>query len=359
VATEVHIVGAGWSGFAPTTPQVSYKELMFEAASMAYADARIDPRRDIDSFVCCSEDLDEGTSIFDEYVPDQLGAVQRPVQTVAGDGLFGLATAAMLIRSGVAGVVAVEAHSKASNVVSQGRIDRFALDPMLNRPIGVPPMALAAFEMRLLLDELGGGGPDACDDVVHRNREHAAAGARGDANARPLDPPERWFDPLAAHHVAPSADGCVVLVCAGADRAPAGGVVVDAVDWRQDAPSIESRRWGWVSGSLEQAVERAFARSSIEVADVDLAEVDDRYAHRQVATERLLASAGCSLDADRVQPSGGALGEGYLHEAHGLARALACFERIRAGDSKVALASITRDVPSTASCVAILRGDAR
>ncbi len=90
------MAGVGWSGFSPATRGVSYKELMFEAATGAYNDAGLDPRSEIDSFVCCSEDIEEGTSIFDEYVPDQLGAVQRPVQTVASDGLFGVATAVML-----------------------------------------------------------------------------------------------------------------------------------------------------------------------------------------------------------------------------------------------------------------------
>ena len=51
---------------------------MYQAAVRAYDDAGVDPRTDVDSFVCCSEDLLEGTSIFDEYVPDQLGAMQRP-----------------------------------------------------------------------------------------------------------------------------------------------------------------------------------------------------------------------------------------------------------------------------------------
>src|SRR6266498_3012137 len=95
---------------------------MFEAAQRAYADAQVDPRADVDSFVCCSEDYLEGTSIFDEYVPDQLGAVQRPVQTVAADGLFGVVTALLLIRSGAARVVAVEAHSKVSGVLTEAPV---------------------------------------------------------------------------------------------------------------------------------------------------------------------------------------------------------------------------------------------
>ena len=110
MSPRIGVTGVGWSGFTPTTAGRSYKELMFEAASAAYLDAGVDPRTDVDSFVCASEDVEEGTSIFDEYVPDQLGAVQRPVQTVASDGLFALATAVMLIRSGVANVVAVEAE---------------------------------------------------------------------------------------------------------------------------------------------------------------------------------------------------------------------------------------------------------
>ena len=172
MALRVGVAGAGWSGFAPTTLGTSYKELMFEAARSAYADAGLDPRSEIDSFVCCSEDLEEGTSIFDEYVPDQLGAVQRPVQTVAADGLFGVATAIMLIRSGVASTVAVESHSKASDIVSTGRVDRFAMDPVLNRPLGVSATVLAGLEMRRWL-HVSGQSEAECAEVAVRNRAHA------------------------------------------------------------------------------------------------------------------------------------------------------------------------------------------
>ena len=61
-----------------------------------------------------------------------------------------------------------------------------------------------------------------------------------------------------------------------------------------------------------------------------------------------------ALDPDSVNRSGGALGEGHLHEATGLARALACVERLRAGDARVAVAQSWRGVPSTTSAVAVL-----
>jgi len=172
VEPRVAVVGVGHAGFAPITAGLSYKELMFEAAQRAYADAQVDPRADVDSFVCCSEDYLEGTSIFDEYVPDQLGAVQRPVQTVAADGLFGVATALLLIRSGAARVVAVEAHSKVSDVLTLGAIERFAMDPVFNRPLGVPAVAVAGLDMNAFLERTG-FTEEHCAMVAAKNRTNA------------------------------------------------------------------------------------------------------------------------------------------------------------------------------------------
>ena len=43
---DAAIVGVGCTGFRSISPEVSYKELMFEAATRAYQDAGVDPRRD-------------------------------------------------------------------------------------------------------------------------------------------------------------------------------------------------------------------------------------------------------------------------------------------------------------------------
>jgi acetyl-CoA C-acetyltransferase len=346
---RVGVAGIGWAGFAPTTEGVSYKELMFEAARRAYADAGVDPRTDIDSFVCCSEDIEEGTSIFDEYVPDQLGAVQRPVQTVASDGLFGVATAVMLIRSGVASTVAVEAHSKASDVVTPGRVDRFAMDPVLNRPLELPATALAGLEMRRWL-HVTGRDADACAAVAARNREHARTNPR--ASYADVRDPSPLFDPLTREQVADAADGCVVLVLTSEERAPDGAVFIDGVGWSQDAPSVESRDWDRAAAA-ERAARSAYERAGIRPGDVQLAELDDTFAYKQLQHLEALGLEG--LDEERVNPSGGALGEGHLREANGLARALACVERLRAGDAGIGVAQSWRGVPSTSAAVAVMR----
>ena len=85
---KVGIVGVGITPFRPSTPEFSWKELMYDGAQRAYADAGIDPRTDVDSFITCAEDYYEGFGIFDEFTPDQLGAVLRPMHTVGGDGNF-------------------------------------------------------------------------------------------------------------------------------------------------------------------------------------------------------------------------------------------------------------------------------
>jgi acetyl-CoA C-acetyltransferase len=352
MSTRVAIVGAGWSGFSPATPGISYKELMFAAAMSAYEDAGVDPRTEIDSFVCCSEDLEEGTSIFDEYVPDQLGAVQRPVHTVAGDGLFGLATAVMLIASGVASTVAVEAHSKASDVETPSRLVRFATDPIINRPLEVNALAIAGLEMRRYLYASGRTASE-CSLVAARNRQHAVGNERASfpADDEPVDPRPVAL-PLMSDHVAQSADGCVVLVLAAGERAGDRGVWVDGVGWSQDSPSLESRDWTQARYA-QQAASQAYQRAGIGPADVEFAEVDDTFAFKQL--QHLEALGLEALDPARVNPSGGALGEGYLHEANGLARVLACVETLRAQDSGIAVAQSWRGVPSSSGAVAVMR----
>jgi acetyl-CoA C-acetyltransferase len=381
---RVAIIGVGHAGYAPITAGVSYKELTFEAATRAYDDAGIDPRKEVDSFVAVSEDLWEGTSIFDEYVPDQIGAALRSVHTVSADGLFGIAAAVMLIRSGHAGVVAVEGHSKASDILSLGHIHQFALDPVYNRPLDVSPHAIAGLEMNRYL-EATGSTEEQCAMVVEKNRRNAldnpiAAYPAAVTSADVVASDPTWW-PLKRLDSAQRADGCVVLVLADADRArdlTDAPVWIAGVGWSSGSPTLESRSWE-EADYVRQAADRAYdmARLGSPTRDVDLAEVDDTYSYRELMHLEALriarhGEAGGMLEDGLfnregdlpVNVSGGSLGQGYLFEANGLARTLECVLQLRgeAGerqieDAGVAVAQSWRGVPTTTAAVAVYASD--
>ncbi|MBI2846946.1 MAG: acetyl-CoA acetyltransferase, partial [Chloroflexi bacterium] len=47
MSRKVAVVGMGQTVFRSVSPELSYKELMYEAATKAYADAGVDPRSDV------------------------------------------------------------------------------------------------------------------------------------------------------------------------------------------------------------------------------------------------------------------------------------------------------------------------
>src|SRR2546428_1367711 len=237
------------TAFRPATPEYSWKELMFEAASRAYADAGVDPRTDVDSFITCAEDYYEGFGIFDEFVPDQLGAALRPTCTVSGDGLQGLANAFMQIETGLVDVAVVEAHSKASDIVTLEGVIEHALDPVWNKPLGAHPFVIAGLEADAYLRATK-TPRRALAGVVRKNRQNAlknplAAYAAKLEMDEVLSSEER-FAPLRSLDIANPADGCVVLVLGSetaATKLHANPVWIRGVGWASDSPSLETRDW--------------------------------------------------------------------------------------------------------------------
>jgi acetyl-CoA C-acetyltransferase len=378
---RVAIVGIGWSGFRPKTPDLSYKELMYEAAVRAYADARVDPRRDIESFVTVAEDFHEGTSIFDEYVPDQLGAVLKPVHTIAGDGLHGLATAHMLIRTGQFEIVAVEGHSKASNLLTHDQVTAYAQDPVYNRPLRFNTHFVAGMEMNRYLHE-SGNTREECAAVVVKNRRNAMSNPSAPYGADlSLDdvlhgPPLSW--PLGRREAAEHADGAIVMVLASekAARNLSGNPVwIEGIGWVNGSASLESRDWGSAT-YLSRAARMAYNQAGIDnpLQVVDFAEVDDLYAYKELQALEALGFCRTGEAGDLtmdgftspqgelpINVSGGALGWGHLLDATGLARALEVVLQLRgqAGarqleEVEVGLVQSWRGVPTTSGAVAIL-----
>ena len=376
--SHVAIVGVGLTPLRPVSPDLSYREMIFEAATKAYADAGIGPP-EVDVFVTVAEDLHEGTSIADEYTPDQLGAVRRPVHTVAGDGLQGLAAAVMLVRAGAAELAVVEAHSKASNITTHEQVLALALDPAYERPRRINPHAIAALEMRRYLYDAG-ASPEVTAAVVVKNRRraldnpYAAYGAALRTEEVLAD--AYLADPLRTLEVSPYADGAVVLVLAATDGARRPRAVgIRGIGWATDEPALSGRSWAQATYA-RLACDMAYAQAGVlaPADEIDLFELDDTYAykelqhleaalHLEIGEGARLAAAGRTGRSGRypVNPSGGSLGMGYGYDASALVRTAMAVQQLRGeagalqvSRARTALVVSWRGVPTTSGGAVVL-----
>lgn len=379
--SQVGIVGVGYAGFDSMTPGLSTRELMFEAATRAYADAGINPRKDVQSWVCCDEDFWEGISITDEYMPDQLGAVLRPLCTVSSDGIIGLATAYMHIISGIADIAVVESHSKISDVLNPEEITSFGLDPIYNHHLDADPRFLAGLEMTRYLRD-SGTKRDHCAQVAVKNKKNALLNPRGvhgaDIDKETVLNSQMAAAPLTELESSRGIDASIVLVLASAKKARKMGdrtVWINGIGWSSDTPVVEDRDFG-TAEYIDQAASRAYkmARVTAPATYFDLAEVDDTYSYKELQAVEALrlakkGKAGKMLESgifDRdgripVNSSGGSLGVGHLLEATGLHRTLEAVAQLRgqAGARQVprakrALVQSWRGIPTATGAVAVL-----
>jgi acetyl-CoA C-acetyltransferase len=383
MSRRVAIVGLGYAGFRTTSADVSYREMIFEAATKCYEDAGGIHPQEIDSFVASAEDFMEGISIADEYVPDQLGAVLKPVQSIAGDGLQGLASAVMQIKTSKLDLVAVSAFSKVSNLSHYEHVAAYASDPAYIRPLQENPDFIAGLEMNRYLYETETSRAQ-CAAVVVKNKYNAlnnplaAYGAKTSIDDI-INAPD-LSSPLKAYDKSGHLDGAIVLLLAPEERVAeftAKPVWVKGIGWATDTPNLDSRLKGFGSAVYAKlAGQMAYKMAGIKTPykELDFAEIDDTYSYKELQHLEALSlcssgkagkllEMGCfdSTGDLPVNISGGSLGVGYLHEANGLHRVLETALQLRNESGKnqlpaaeTGLAFAWRGVPTATGAAVIL-----
>ena len=377
---NVAIIGIGYTIPKPKTPEVSYKEMTYLAAQMAYKEAKISPK-EVESFVTAAEDLHEGTSIFDEYTPDQLGAVQKPMHTVTGDGIQAIIAAALQIMTGAFDLVVVEGHSKASNIVTPTHVLNYALDPVINRPLNVNPHYIAGLEMRAYMQDSGTSEEDVANVVAHNLTKAtlnklAPHGAK--TSPKKVLSSEPLFEPIRKLHMPQTSDAAYVVVLASeriAKKKKLKPIWISGMSFCSDSPTLETRDWT-TSVSTQIAAEKAYQQAGIKnpATEIDVFEIDDSFGYKQL--QHLEALKVCDKGkaknifengdkqklSTRVNPSGGTLGVGWMHEATGLHKVLEVVQqlqgkkgRTQVKKAKVGLAQGWRGLPSTTCAVVILK----
>ncbi len=361
----VAVMGVGMTGAVPTSDGLSYRELIADAARMAYRDAGVEADQ-VDGAVSVEEDFVSGYSIADEYVPDQLGMVRKPVYTVCGDFLHGFGSAVMQIETGRFDVLVVEAYSKASNILEKDELLHFAFDPVFDR-LGVTPHYLAALEMQHYLDSAAADLAEVAE-VVRWNRERATANPAAPygasleisdvLDARPVATP--LTDLMFARHA--DAAVCVVVGSEEAARGAPKPIPVLGTGWGSAGSVLERRDLARSEGTLVALSTAAGEAGIDDPAVIDVVYVSDLYAHRQLMHMDALGVD----DLGVVNPDGGALGGGDLLEATSGARLVDAVRQLRgeAGAHQVdgaasALVHGWRGLPTDSCAVAILGTERR
>lgn len=392
------------------TPDMSWKDIMYEACNKAYVDAGIDPRRDVDSFITCAEDYWEGFSIFDEFVPDQIGALLRPCCTVCGDGIYGLGNAYMQIQTGLMDVVSIEAHSKVSDLLTYGDVMLHAFDPLYDRPVSGPverpnyaglpsyseespkplvgssdeqermhPYFVAGLEMQHYLKKTS-TTEEQCAMVAVKNKKNAYLNPYADYEAKisidDVMKSEYCFKPLKRLDVSPNVDGAVCFVLANEQFARNLGVepiYLSGFGWSSETPWLSTR--GMDAQYAKDAAQMAYKMAGIvnPRKEIQVAEVDDRFTYKELQHLEAIGLAREGEAKDLIEegaleikgslptnPSGGSLGIGNCLEATGLQKSLEIVMQLKglAGKRQVedvenGLAQSWRGIPSGSGAVAI------
>ena len=392
------------------TPDMQWKDIMYEACQKAYVDAGIDARKDINGFITCAEDYWEDFSIFDEFVPDQIGAVLRPCCTVCGDGIYGLGNAAMQIKSGIFDIVAVEAHSKISDLLTYGDIILHAFDPIFERLVSGPverpnyggspeyppenpkpiigrsddkerihPYFLAGLEMQDYLKKTG-TTEEQCASVVVKNKSNAFANPYADYEAKitvdDVMNSEYLFKPVKRLDISPNVDGAICFVLADEKTAKKLGgemIYLSGFGWSSETPWLGTR--GFNAKYATDAAMMAYKMAGITEPrkKINIAEIDDRFSYKELQHLEAIQLAKPGEAAKLVEEgtlnvkgslpintSGGSLGVGNCLEATGLQKSLEIVTQLRghAGkrqvpDAEIGLAQAWRYIPSGSGAVAI------
>jgi acetyl-CoA C-acetyltransferase len=361
---RVGIIGMGYEGFRPVLPDISTREMMFLAASRAYLDASIDPRNDVDTFICCTEDFWEGWSITDEMVPDQIGAARRALCTVTSDSINGIANAFMQIQSGLSDVVVVEAHSKSGDVLTKKNVEELALEPVFLRTQDVDTDIISGLEMDYFMERSGVKRSD-LDELIITEKKRAISNPRASYGAiltkEDIQVSGSTVVPVSKYDRAEYAEGCIVAVLASEDwirKRKKEYVSIKGIGWYSTLPWYDG-------GPVEKAeyIEKAFkmalrlSKSNLKPGNFDYIEVDDTYSYKAFQhlfglgfTKKEIIT---TLKEGRINIGGGSMGCGNLLEANGLYRVLESYLRIKEKGG-TALAASWRGQPTASGAVIIL-----
>ena len=386
---RVCIVGIGLVESAQSIFELSHKELLFYSTRKALDDAGLE-RKDIGGAITSSYDFLEGRSLSNQFTLDSIGGVMKPCDLRLGeDGIYSLFAGYMEVMADPSKFVVVASVQKASERNSVGlgyqKLIAASMEPVFSRPVcnsipnllGLEPV-LAAMEARAFM-ERSGLKEEQLARVAVKNFNNANSGREKSAiNLKAVLESELFSWPIRQLTRAKEADAACTLILASEKKVRSmaqSPVFIRGIGWCSDQSHLAFRQQG-LARETKWAAHQAYKMAGIQRPDkeINLAEVSDWYAHRELMHCEALGFCNLgeigSCIADGVfekegplpvNVSGGLLGRGNAIGTSGLTRAAQVALQIRDQANgyqvpgvEVGLAHSWSGIPTATAGVAVL-----
>ena len=299
---QVCIVGMGLYESDEPVTELAHKEMLFYATRQAMDDAGLQ-RKDIDTGFTASHDFLEGRSLSNQFTVDSIGGVMKSCdQRVSEEGIYALFAGCMEVMADPSKIVVVAMVQKPSERdpedIGYQKIIADTMEPVFSRPVckSVPHIGslepvLAAMDARSYL-ALSGLKEEALAQVVVKNRSNAGKPAKPDDILKS----KRLSGPIRTAMRAPAKDAACTLFLASekkAKRLKAQPIFVRGIGWCSGNSHFSTRVHG-TADETKYAARQAYKMAGIlrPERDLDLAEVNDWYAHRELMHCQALGLCG-------------------------------------------------------------------
>ncbi len=286
------------------------EEMVFTVTRAALDDAGVE-RAAIDQVTLAACDELDGRSISSMLLAMPAGAYLKDEMKCTDSGLTGLCLGATRLAAGPFGLGLVVSWNKSSTAPFED-VMRMRAEPFFTRPIGLNAAIADGLFAGAVAAAYGFSEHDATRQVL----DNAARAARNPRAATKPAPSEQAIAaspylayPLRQGHRAPLSDGAVAMVLASGDwlaRHPAARPLarIAGLGWSVASYQLGRERLAGLS-SLHEASSRALGMAGIDLAALDVLELDSQTGWHDAAYRRVFAAA----DPAALSPSGGAFAQ--------------------------------------------------
>ncbi|MCB1315573.1 MAG: thiolase family protein [Leptospiraceae bacterium] len=322
-------------------------------AALASANMSLD---EIDTVVQAGDDVMDGIAIQHVYTVEPAGSFLKDESKVERDGAWAVHYAIAKLLTGKFRTAMIVAQSKAVQC-SQSAFSGMTADPFYLRPVGADSDSIAALQAQYYLQTGSVTEEDFARVAVKnrangaRNVERTMAGETGRFTPEDVLQADPIASPITELSRSRAGDGCVVLLLASQDFIQSKGLnaaYITGMGLSSDVYYPTFRELAKLP-SVGYATQSACKMAGTSIADVQLFELHENYAHQELMlyeaiglcaenqAAAFLKEGATARDGSRpVNVSGGVL-SGQIIYASGLARMMEASLQLRgmAGDTQL------------------------